>query len=194
MSAGRPSGPGRGRLPFTYALRRFDDARLKEALAALAKARAEGEASPLYPWMESWRIDGVLSDRPLTPDDFRALLERCAIGREIDLLDRTPAAFVEAAEVTELSEPLAAFERGAGLEPWMRIDVYAAEPPRDGVLGVLGPEEVARLQKHLASLSLETVLPEEDERATYAHAWERLRRGFAAAAERGEGLALVYQA
>jgi hypothetical protein len=179
-------------LPITFLLRRYDERLLGEALAALAAARERCHAEPLYPWLETWRIDGVLSEQGPGADDFRALLERCSVGKAADLLDRSPLALAGCAADQDLRDAFAALESGARLEPWMREP--ALESARDGVLGSISKDDVARLAPRLAALDPACVLLEPEDLATYAGAWDRARRTFAVAADRGEAIALWFQA
>src|SRR5437867_1651451 len=107
-------------LPITYLLRRYDERRLGEALAAVAAARERCHGEPLYPWLETWRIDGILSEHGPGPDDFHALLELCSVGKSVDLLDRSPLALAGPGADSDLRAAFVGLEDGGRLEPWMR--------------------------------------------------------------------------
>jgi hypothetical protein len=172
----------------TYSLQRFDEHRLDEALAALKTAMKTAEAGPLHPWLELWRAEGCASGEP-TPDDFRALLASCLVGKPIDLLDRTPASVVGGAAERDLRSELLGLELGRGLEPWMRDQ--GDPPPPEAILGLIRSEEVKRLNARVQEINSLSISVDEDELETYMAAWDRFLKAFETAAARAEGLVLV---
>jgi hypothetical protein len=172
----------------TYSLQRFDERKLDEALAALKSAEKTAEAAPLHPWLELWRAESCARGEA-GADDFRALFLSCVVGKPIDLLDRTPAKVAGGAADKELRSLLLGLELGHGLEPWAR-DTHD-EPASDTVLGLLRSADVQRLNPRVQKISALSISVDEDELETYCTAWERFLKGFATAAERGEGVALV---
>ena len=175
----------------TYSLQRFDDRKLLEALSALKTARQNGEAGPLYPWLESWRAQAC-AEGDAGPDDFRALYLNCVVGKPIDLLDRTPAVLAGRQADQDLRSALLGLELGGGLERWMREEPEEDAP--DALLGLLRSADVVRLSPRVQAIAPGAIAVDPDELETYAPAWEGVRRAFATAASRNEALALVVRA
>ena len=175
----------------TYALQRYDERKLTEALAALKTARERSDPTPLHPWLELWRAEAVAESAPGS-DVFRALLAECLVGKPVDLLDRTPASLAGAQADGDLRSTLLGFELGANLEPWMRetCEDLDVEPPEQ-ILGILPGEGVKRVVARIQDLAPASLFCDDEELETYSPAWERCQRAFAVAAERQEGLALV---
>jgi hypothetical protein len=178
----------------TYALQRYDERKLAEALAALKTARDLADATPLYPWLELWRAEAC-AEGAGGAEVFRALLAPCGVGKPVDLLDRTPAELAGAQADQDLRAAFLGLELGAGLEPWMReggedLDCEAFET----ILGALSSADVRRLSARIQHLAAGALFLEVEELETYASAWERCQRVFAVAAEREEGLALLKKA
>lgn len=175
----------------TYALQRFDEHKLGEALAALRTAQKRGEAEPLYPWLENWRAEGC-AQGDAASDDFRALFLGCIVGKPVDLLDRTPATVAGHQADQDLRSALLGLELGIGLEAWMRESADDEDAfPGETILGLLRADDVKRLNARVQEIAPGALSVDEDELETYGAAWERFRRGFAVALERGEGLALL---
>jgi hypothetical protein len=61
----------------------------------------------------------------------------------------------------------------------------------DPVLGLLGAADVQRLGPRVAAIAPLALGLDPDELQTHGATWERVRRAFAVAAERGDALALV---
>ena len=178
----------------TYALQRYDERKLAEAIAALKTAREHSDSTPLHPWLELWRAEAC-AEGQASADVFRALVTSCVVGKPVDLLDRTPAELAGRQADQDLRSALLGFELGAALEPWMRegsddLDCEAFE----SILGVLASADAKRLAARVHSLAAASLFLDEEELDTYAPAWERCQRAFALAADRSEGLVLVRKA
>jgi hypothetical protein len=173
----------------TYALQRYDERRLDEALAALKTARKTGEPGPLYPWLETWRASGCASG-DADAEDFRALFTACSVGKPVDLLDRTPATLAGGQADKDLRSALLGLELGGGLERWMREGSDDGEA-HETILGLLRAEDVKRLNGRVQEIAPFALAVDEDEVETYGAAWDRFRRGFQVAADRGEGIVLL---
>lgn len=175
----------------TYALQRYDERKLSEAIAALKTARELRDPAPLYPFLESWRAEAC-AEGNTSADVFRALVGSCAVGKPVDLLDRTPASLAGHQADQDLRAALLGLELGARLEPWMREDPDELDVEDfESILGSLPAADVRRLQPRVQTLSPASLFLDDDQLETYAPAWERCQRTFAVAGEREEGIALL---